>query len=115
MDYEKYEGEVKFVICYKKKHLGLISGCDKYVGISMDCIDTTLEKGAQLLCLPGPYAPEGFKGKVTEGNNYDQIFEMVIEELEKNIVDLDYVQDRIDKLLHQTGKSGYQAPCPFKA
>jgi len=101
------EGKEIFMINNGQKEIGVISGCDYYVGIS---IQNTYNKDRYIYCYNGPYSPH----KVIGGDYsvHDDEMEIFLSYAEAEVFDQDKYINEINITSGLGGTPSY-ATCAF--
>ena len=112
MKYLSFEGkEVKWIWAYGQSCTGIVTGCDKSIGITIQNKDPL---NHYLLCLNGPLSPVKIKNRHSK-RTYHKIFLLIIEGIKKGEIEAYKLGREIekyflrDKLYRQPSKDS----CPF--
>ena len=92
----------------------MVVGCDRDIGIT---IVNTKDKEDYLFCLNGPSSPLWHKEEANilqDEGVYDKTFEFIVDQIEKNIVNAEVLDEFVLLLTNKTcGDKPTSETCPF--
>ena len=113
MNYEKFEGKEVVCIAGDNQIVGIVTGCDRDIGISIQAKD---DKKRYLLCLIGPSAPN-FESHFVKGRTYYKRFRFILDCIKRGKI----VSEELLEFLEKTkashsfyaNKRPDASSCPF--